>query len=193
MTARDLTAGMTTEVQAATVHPILLYEGEFADPATEATTYLRLWTGYGDLSWDGNTWTGAGHLLGLSPLGENTELRAEGFSVSLSGMTTEAVSRALQEVRQGKPGRIWIGALNSSGTVIADPYELQEGKFDIATIDDPGDAPCVIEAVYEGELIDIDRARERRWTHEDQQLDYPGDQGFEQVPQLQDMVLTWGR
>lgn len=193
MSERNLTAPMAAEVQAPVVRPILLYEGEFADPNTEAATFLRLWSGYGSLTWDSKTWTGAGHLLGLSPMGENTELRAEGFSVSLSGQTVEAVSRALQEVRQGKPGKVWLGMLNAAGAVLADPYLVQEGKFDIATIDDPGNKPCVIDAVYEGELIDLDRPRERRWTRDDQSLDYADDRGFDQVPLLQDAVFTWGR
>lgn len=113
MTTRPLSSALATEIQQPVVRPVLLYEGEFASPGSETPSFLRLWSGVGDLSWDGKTWTGAGHLLGLSPLGENTELRAEGFTVSLAGMTTEAVSRALQEVRQGKPGKLWIGAMRA--------------------------------------------------------------------------------
>lgn len=192
MTARDLSAGMASGVQAGVVRPILFYEGEFVDD-TETTVYLRLWSGYGSLSWDGKTWTGAGHLLGLSPLGENAELRAEGFTVSLSGMTPEAVARALAEVRSGKPGRIWIGLLDAAGAVIANPYLIQEGRFDTATLVDPGDAPLDISAAYEGELIDLERSRERRWTPEDQALDHPGDRGFDMVAQLQDAAFVWGR
>jgi hypothetical protein len=46
---------------------------------------------------------------------------------------------------------------------------------------------------YESRLIDLERSRESRYTNEDQQRAFPGDRGFEFVPSLQDLSLTWGR
>jgi hypothetical protein len=42
-------------------------------------------------------------------------------------------------------------------------------------------------------MIDLQRPRERRYTHEDQQIDHPGDMGFEYVSQLQELNLAWGK
>ena len=39
----------------------------------------------------------------------------------------------------------------------------------------------------------IERARVRRYTHEDHQIDYPGDLFFQFVGSLSDKVLTWGK
>ena len=38
----------------------------------------------------------------------------------------------------------------------------------------------------------LKRSRERRYTHDDQQIDFPGDLGFEFVPKLQELNLVWG-
>lgn len=187
MTDRNLSAGMVTEVQAAKLQPFLLFEGEFASAA-----FLRLWTGIGDLSWNGKTWTGGGQLLEISPIGETTNIEALGFSVKASGMLSINVSIALQSLRQGKPGKVWIGAFDTStGAIVADPYLVQQGKFDIATIDDDG-SKCTITASYESRLIELLKPHDRRYTHEDQRIDYPADKGFQFVPSLQDRVLIWG-
>lgn len=185
MSERDLTSGVAAAIQSGTVYPAVLFEGEFA------TGTLNLWSGLGSLSWNGKTWTGAGNLLSLSEIAEKTEIEAVGFSVGLSGLPVALISIALQSVRQGRPGTLWLACFDASGALIADPYILQRGKFDIAVIDRNGEQ-AAITINYESRLIDLFRARERRYTTEDQHIDYAADQGFEFVPFLQDMQLTWG-
>src|SRR5688572_7778743 len=122
MPDRDLTAGMATEVQAPVIRPCILYQGNF-----EGGT-LRFWTGVGNLSWNGHTWTGGGNLLGISPLSESGQVENTGFTVSLSGMPSAAIAIALANARQGKPGKIWLALLDAAGEVIPDPFLAQEGK-----------------------------------------------------------------
>lgn len=186
MTARSFTVAFDTAIQQSTLRPVLFYQGEFA-----SSQYLRLWSGFGDVSWDGYTWTGGGNLLNISPLEERGDVKAQGFTITLSGMPSALVSLALASVRQGKPGKLWMGLFDSSDALIADPYQLRAGKLDISVIEDDGDS-CTIAMQYEDRLIDLDRARERRYTTEDQAIDYAGDLGFEFVPKLQDMQIMWG-
>jgi hypothetical protein len=42
-------------------------------------------------------------------------------------------------------------------------------------------------------LVEMNVAKDRRYTNEDAQLEHPGDRGFEFVPSLQEVVLYWGR
>lgn len=191
MAERELTAAMLAAIAASTVRPAIFYEGEFVDSGG-AAAYLRFWTGVGSVTWDSKTWTGGGQLLSISQLEETTDLKAVGFSVVLSGMPSAVISTALSYTRQGKPGKLWLGLFDASGSLLADPYPLRRGRFDIAPIEDNGET-CTISAQYEDRLIDLERPRDRRYTHEDQQLDYPGDLGFEFVPSLQNMDITWGR
>lgn len=182
--SRDLTAGFEAEVIARALRPVLFYEGEFASGT------LRLWSGVGSISWSGNNWVGAGNLLSVSEIDETTEIRAAGTTVSLSGLNPSIISAALGQARQGLPGRVWIGALAADGSIIADPFMAFEGRLDVPEISRSADA-CTVSISYESRLIDLERPRERRITHEDQQIDYPGDRGREYVASLQDKVVIW--
>jgi hypothetical protein len=188
---RDLTAAMEAAVQAGTIRPVLLYEGEFYTAGSPSVQYLRLFTGVGTLSWDGKTWTGGGGLLAITPLEESREVKAIGFTVSVQGQSSSNIALALASVRQGKPGKLWLGLFDASWALLADPYEIANGRLDYPTIEDSADL-CTIAVQYEDRLVDVDRARERRYTGEDQAIDYPTDPGFEFVPALQDMQFMWG-
>lgn len=183
--ARTLTPGLAAETLAAQLSPILFLEFETAGGTS------RAWTGYGTISWNGQSWTGLGHLLGVSAIEESGDVQANGVSISLSGVPAELVSIALAQVRQNKPVRIWLGALNASGGVIADPYLMFQGRFDTAAIEE-GAETATITVQAENRLIDLERPRARRYTPDDQAIDYPGDKGLEYVASIQDLTLKWG-
>jgi hypothetical protein len=180
---------MQTALQAEVVRPVIFFEGEFWSGGGIVT--VRLFTGYGTLTWNSVTWTGGGHLLSISPIGENAELRAEGFEVVLSGMPSGSITTALEGMRQGRPGTLWLGFFDEANAVIADPYILQRGRLDIAPLRMGGET-SIISARYESILIDLDTPRDRRMTHEDLQIDHPGDLGFQYVGKLQDARIMWG-
>jgi hypothetical protein len=366
--ARTLTSAMTAAVAAKLVRPAILYEGEFPNGT------VRLWSGFGTITWNGQTWVGAGQMLGVSAIGEVSGVNAVGMEISLSGEVTSLISVAIGQARQGYPGRVWLGffeptnytldgsdlsaaswtreglrafgsgsvvndayapdgtltmdklvedtangphnfgqtydlpingiyqwqiyvkrnsvgsardcmlqitqhgsdyilarfdlgtgqlisttqngngklfdqgivsegngiyriwlngspdlSSNSNGVggyaymmsggfenyigdntsgltvggaqftpvsdpcrLITDPYLAFEGRLDTSDITDAGESSRIA-LQYESRLIDLDRARERRYTSEDQQLSYPGDLGFDFVPTIQDMPLFWGR
>lgn len=183
--ARDLTASVITQLQSASVTVGILFEGEFA------SGWVRLWSGIGSLSWDGKTWTGTGNLLGISGIDETAEVRASGMTVSLSGVPSDLLSAALGDARSGRIGRVYL-AFFSGGSIVADPILQFEGRLDVPAIED-GPETATISISYESELIDLERARERRYTPEDQAIDFPGDLGFDYVASLQDAQITWGR
>lgn len=183
--SRDLTAGTLAEVTAGACAPVLFFEGEFGSGT------LRLWTGVGDVTWDSQTWTGAGNLLAASAVTETVDLRAVGITVSLSGMPSSLISLALAEADQGLPGSVYLGFLDAAGTIVADPYLSFEGRLDVPEIADQGDS-CTISITYESRLIDLERPRARRYTAEDQRVTDAQDRGFDNVAALQDAVVIWG-
>lgn len=166
--------------------PVIFFEGEFA------SGWLRVWSGLGDLVWDGKTWSGAGALLGMGSIDETSDVVAGGTSVSLSGVPLDMVQVAIDEARQGKPGRVWVGLRDVSGAVIADPVMAFSGRLDVPEISDDADT-CMITISYESRLIDLTVPRVWRYTHESQQQLHPGDLGFEYVTAIQDKEITWGR
>lgn len=182
--ARNLTAGAQTAVAATLLRPVIFYEGEFA------SGFLRLWSGAGDKSWNGQTWHGAGNLIGISEIVETAKITAQGLTASLSGMPSSLISTVHSQARHGKPGKVWLGFLDSAEAIIADPYLAFEGRLDVPSIEDAGDT-CMISIQYESRLVDLQRPRVWRWDHESQQAVFPDDMGFQYVAELQNHELEW--
>ncbi len=183
--ARDLTAGMATEVTAELLRPIVLIKLAFDGGE------LNLWNGIDDLSWSGDTYSGAGDLLGISAIEETQELRAVSASLQLSGVPASIISTALAEDYQGRSCKIWLAALDDTGAIVADPYLQFDGRMDVMRIEEGADT-AIITVSIESRLIDLERPRNRRYTDEDQQAEHPGDRFFEFVPALQEKEVKWG-
>jgi hypothetical protein len=184
--SRDLTPLMQAEALKSTLYPIAFFEGEYDSGP------LRLWTGIGLIAWDSKEWIGAGNLLGLSEITESQELKAIGATATLSGLNDSIISVALQEDYQGRACRVWLGAMDENGLVIADPYLIFGGQADVMQIEDGGPRSSISMSA-ESRLIDLERARQHRYEHEAQQVFYPGDLGLQYVPSVQDTVIMWGR
>ena len=184
--AREMSAEIAAALDESELRPILFFEGEFA------SGWVRIWSGLGDITWTGQTWTGVGSLLGLGAIEETQQVVAGGTTVSLSGVPLEMVALAIDEARQGKPGRVWLGLLTDAREIIADPVQAFTGRLDVPEIADTGES-CTVTISYENRLIDLGTPRNWRYTHESQQALAPGDQGFAFVTTIQDKEITWGR
>ena len=184
---RSLTAGMVTEVTAGSLQPILLVKMEFDSGD------LNLWTGFGDLVFSGDTYTGAGDLLAFSTIEESVALKAVGLTGALSGIPSSIISIALAEDYMGRPVTVWFGALSSAGALIADPEPIFAGLIDSMPIEDAGDT-ATVQIQAENRLARLEEARARRYTPEDQAIDYAGDLGLDFVVALNDgRQIVWGR
>lgn len=182
--SRDLPAGMGAAGAAAVVSPIFLARLDWP------TGEVFAWTGYGNIAWDGQTWVGTGNLGTISAVRESAEGAANGVTLSLSGIPSGNLALALASDSQGRPGKIYFGMLAPDGTLAVDPYLIFDGVIDVCPVEDTGEM-CQIAVQLEKELID-NRSLGRRYTHEDQQIDHPGDRGFEYVAGLVDKHIQWG-
>jgi hypothetical protein len=168
--ARGLTAAVITEINSGRLRVAIFVSAVF----TSGTSYF--WNGITPIVWNGQTWVGVGTLGQISEIAETTDVAAVGIVLSLSGIPQGLINQALGECRQGAPVKVWIGTLNAAGAVIADPYQCFAGRMDVPTIGENGET-STISITVENRLIDLQRSRERRYTHEDQQIDFPGDLG----------------
>lgn len=183
--SRDLESNLVTEITSSSLVPIFLCEFLFDSGA------IRFWNGYGDLVWSGNTFTGAGNIIGMSEYQETQGLEAKGFTFTLSGISSTIISLALQEPYQGRVCSLYIGALDKdTGILVSDPYQLFSGLMDVMEINESGET-CSISVSAESKAIIMTRAKERRYTDEDQRSEYPSDIGFNFVTQLQDKEVLW--
>ncbi len=184
--ARDLTAGVITELSASRVRPILFVEVEFS------SGFVRFWSGIGDFTWDSKLWTGAGNLLSVTPAGETTTVRANGITMSLSGINPAVLSAVLANAQQGKPATCWLGFLDASDEIVADPYLFFKGRVDVPEIEE-GPETATVTITAESQLIELRKVRPRRYTGQDQKIDYPTDLGFDFIPHLKSWNGIWGK
>ena len=180
---RSLTTAVKTELTATRKEPILLVDFIFDSGS------LRLWTGYGDISWDGKTWSGTGTLMTVSPIEETTSVQAPGVTITLSGIPSAILDLVDAENYQGRTCKLFFGFLNSSGVVIADPYEVFRGLIDVIGDSEDGTTATVIIRV-ENALVDLERPVERRYTPEDQKLVDATDTFFDYVADLQERPIV---
>ena len=174
-----------------TLRPALLFDAQFLSGTPPVPTPLRVWAGVGDLVWGGHTWLGAASVLGVTPIEATREVRATGFTVTLSGVAAADMHRALAGIRHGLPGVLRLALLDSTGAVAGDPLHIGEGRLDTCSLNDSG-TTATISVRYESRLVALERVRALYYTPEDQQLEHPGDRGFDGVAALQDATLLWG-
>jgi len=182
---RNLTAEFITQVDSSQLSPALLVKFEFASGD------VRFWTGYGSKTYNSEEYTGIGDVMGVSTIEEVQDIRATSVTFTLSGLNSNVISAALQSQYQGRPVTMWFAVLDSSGNLIPNPYELFSGRMDVISFSDDGNA-ADFAIKCESNAIDIRKARERRYTPEDQKIDYPNDKGLEFVPKIQDIDIVWG-
>lgn len=178
------TASVTAEVNAPILEPAVAIEMFFD------TDTVRLWSGHESRSYGGNSFIGAGNLLSIALANESTEIAAKGVSIGLNGINSSIVSLALSEDYRGRVVKIWLWFLDS-GSIVSDPYNLFTGYMNTINISDAGET-CTISLTAESRLVDLQRPRLRRYTSEDQKIDFPADLGLDFVTNIQEAQVKWG-
>lgn len=182
--SRTTTGAVDTALAGGNVPLIALVELDF--PAQ----FLRLNNSAVTFAWNGYDWLGVGRLGAIDWISEGADLQARGLAMRITGIDPAAISIALGTQYQGRSCKVWAAPLTAAHAIIADPVLIFWGRMDTMDIDLGETATITVNA--ESRLADWDRPRVRRYNHEDQQIDYPGDLGFEFVPQMVEKQLTWG-
>jgi hypothetical protein len=76
--------------------------------------------------------------------------------------------------------------------IVTEPFVLFSGVMDVMKMSANGQT-ATIRMRCESKAIKLTSVKERRYTQEDQQLDYAGDTFFDQVSSLQNTEITWGK
>ena len=91
-------------------------------------------------------------------------------------------------IHSGMGGQIY----GSGDIIIYQPYTIFDGFMDIMRLNDSGGTANIV-VNCESQLIALERPNTRRYTPEDQKIDFPNDKGLEYVAGLQDDEIVWGR
>lgn len=207
--SRSLPATVTSEIAKDSLAVFWACDLMFDSP-----NELYFWSGIGDLVLDGNTYTGAGDLLNISELRESSDIAAYGATLTLSGIPTSIIDLAIAEPYQGRKAIVKFGVITGGdgflltedgmllaqeggGAIILEDNTTTHTSFTVFTgeMDQMnisfGSETVTISLEVESRLIDLERARIRRYTDADQKSRYPNDRAFEFVTRLQDEKLEW--
>ena len=150
-----------------------------------------------DIAWDydgdssDETFTGVGQFGSVSVINESADLKASGIQCMLTGVPTTHISNALSESYSGRTAKLYIGFLNASRVLVADPMVIFAGRIDAMDIQIGKTASVSVS--IESKLVDWERARIRRYTNEDQRNLYSTDEFCEFVVQTVEKELVWGQ
>ncbi len=180
---RDITAAANSASQSEVIRPITFIRLEYESGIVTASSADR------DFDFNGETYVGLGNLGTISKIEEAAEVRAMGVTCTLTGIPSDFISAELGENYQGRDARIYLGFLDSSYSLIAEPLLVFQGRMDTQDIRLGKDATVSVN--IESRLVDWDRPRVRRYTNEDQQNQYPGDKGLEFVSQMVEKEIVW--
>lgn len=183
--SRITTAGVDAAHAAANVPTLILVELDFP------SGFVRVNNSAVNFEWSGHTWLGLAELGSIDGVTEHSDLQMTGVSLTLTGIPPEMISRVLGEQYQGRSCQVWQSPLSEAYQILANPVLIFSGRMDSCDIA-IGDT-AVVSLTAESRLTDWERPRVRRYTHEDQLAEYPGDKGLEFVPQMVEKTLVWGR
>lgn len=184
---RNLTSAMQSAITESIIRPVFLVQLEFG-----TSIVLRLNDRAADISWNSETWLGNGWLKPIRAFDESSEIRATGCEITLSGTITELLAYSLTDARLSNKGKVWLGLLDSSDTIISDPYQIFVGRLDVPTIT-TNETEMTLTLAYESELRGLERANEFRFTDQAQKAIYSDDKGFEYVSSVEKWDGYWGK
>lgn len=158
---------------------------------TGGTVYMT--DGYKDISYGGNTYLKAGHFLNFSDIEESYEVMISNVTISLSGVDQSNIANFLNNDYIDQPVKIWLAFLDDSQSLISDPLLIFEGRIDMPVVnEDPAGGTCIVAVQASNAWVDFQRRTGRRANHEEQQIYFPGDMGFEFASEVVHEIF-WGR
>jgi hypothetical protein len=184
--SRTLPQALADEFIASELKPFYAVELLFDSGA------VRFWTGYGEITANGEEWSGSGQIMGIAPSNETTDLSANGMTLTFGGLDPNIVAIALTENYRGRTATLYIGALDSTNQPVSTLYQLFSGRMDVMSITEDGNTSTLTISI-ENVLIDLDRPRIRKYTTEEQLSRYPNDESLKYVASLQEKDIAWGR
>lgn len=192
--SRTVPAALLTALSQPEVQPFYAVEALFDDTddtrwdesGYAAENAIRLWTGYGDKTIASNTYTGSGNVMSISGFEEVADLAAKNITITLNGVDSSLISLALSEPYQRRLCRVYFGTDDTTA------IEVFTGFMNTMSIEDSGETSTITLTV-ESKLVALERASNRRYTHENHVARHSGDTFFSYVADMQDKDIVWGR
>ena len=184
---RNLTSNYILALGEGYLYPALFLSIQFASGP------VNICTSYQPQLLNGVLYTGVGSLLEISTIEDGASVQARGVTVTLSGIDPTLLPATLNEFQVGLPATIYLGLFGGEGlSLINNTVVAWSGRTDQPTIT-VDEKTASISINLESVLLDMNIPVPYRYTNQDQQLFYPGDQGFIWVNSIQNIPIYWGQ
>ncbi len=182
---RNLDATLKANLSAPVIEPVLLVMLTF-----RSTTSYICSAGF-NVNFNGQTYLGLGTFGGISSVQEGTEIKADGISLTLSGIDATLLSECESDIQPLAPAKCWFG-LMSQGQLVGVPYLFFSGVVDTPTISTTP-TTATITLKLESRMALLNRPSQRRYTTADQHANgHPDYTAFFWVEKLNDIALRYG-
>lgn len=151
----------------------------------------RFWSGMGQLSWNGFTWSGVGTLGAIDKIADSIEKTDIGVELSLNYLDDGVRNEVNTNDPTGRDASIYIAIVDPATRTVTDAYELFAGYIDQVDMEDGGASGRIIVRLA-SELALLNRSTYYTLTHAHQQQLFPGDLGMQFASRM-DEVIMWGR
>ncbi len=183
MTGRNLTASLVTESLQQHWINVVFVKLEFDSGD------LFVHNGIGTYVWGGDTWLGVGDFGSIGTVEEGPHISPYELILVLSGLNTQVADEALNQDYYLRPITVYMGALDTTDTLVADPDEIWSGKID--QMDAVVGSANTITITCESDLAIFDKVNGKRFSDEALQGDFTGDLLLQYVDQMEDATIVW--
>tara|TARA_R110002020_G_scaffold184477_8_gene381482 strand:- start:922 stop:2715 length:1794 start_codon:yes stop_codon:yes gene_type:complete len=186
MANRNATSAFKTEIVKDQTHPLHLVE-VYLD---SATYYLT--DNFNNVTFDSNEYSALGFFLNFDTIEETASISAAKITLGLSGVDQQYTNLLLTENYVDRRVVIRKAFISSANALIPDPVIIFDGRMDNPVITEDTDTGLAsIGVTVSNQFVDFEKTPGRYTNHENQQLHYPGDNGFIYASQIiKDIV--WG-
>lgn len=180
---RDITTAFSTALDQRQIKMAVFIKAEFD------VDDVLMWSGLGNIVYDGQVYIGGAKILEVSPIRETQQIEAVGVSFKLSAIKSEDASLVLSQNSRNRPVSIWL-AVDSGGTWEMTPSF--KGHMDVMSLEYEGEtATATITA--ENDLARLTNELNEYYTAENQKAKYEGDLGLDFIATIEDRQITWGQ
>tara|TARA_B110000285_G_scaffold17300_1_gene16833 strand:+ start:456 stop:1022 length:567 start_codon:yes stop_codon:yes gene_type:complete len=184
---RGSTTAFQNEVVKSANRPVHLAEIIFDDE----NVYMN--DGYKTITYDSKDYVAVGNFMGFSAIQESVEVVVSKISMSLSGVDQSMISRFLNKEYIDRPVKIYTAFLDDAQVLVANPVLIFEGRMDTPVIsDDPIGGKSMMSVTATNSWVDFTRKTGRHTNHEEQQIFFAGDKGFEYASEIVKDIV-WGK
>lgn len=180
---RSLSSAAVTQLGTSHVRPVQFVSLNF-DSGMQ-----RLHDGVGTITWGGNSWFGVGDFGGVDLVEEGEQASPFAIRLRLSLLDATMAAEALTGDYHLRAVTLYIGFLDASNVLVADPDLIWKGTLDVVDVQAGG--TNAMYATCESYLARLDRTNGKLFTEAEQKRSYSTDTFFAYVPQMQDLRLIW--